>query len=159
MPHRQARIIGYAPYAGSGTVPVAISPSLDKGSTGAHYTMSRMRLRITYNGLPPGKQPTLLGKIAAVAAGVAVLGVAFLFSVVLLTVLLAVGIVGGGYIWWRTRALRKQLRERAAAMQAAAAQARAGPQSQPRTDEIIEGEYSRMPEGPAHDRGPPPTRP
>ena len=102
--------------------------------------MSPLRLRITYNGLRPGTPPTLFRKVAVVVAAVLVTGVALLFSVVLLAVLLAVGVVAGGYVWWRTRALRNQLREQ---VEATLARARATSAPQDQAD-VIEGEFSRM---------------
>ena len=102
--------------------------------------MSPVRLRITYNGQRPGTPPTLFRKVAVVVAAVLVIGVALLFSVVLLAVLLTVGVVAGGYVWWRTRALRKQLREQVEAM-LARARATSAPQDQA---DVIEGEFSRM---------------
>jgi hypothetical protein len=43
--------------------------------------------------------------------GVVVLAAAFLFSLVLFAVLLGVGLIAGAYLWWKTRGLRRQLRE------------------------------------------------
>ncbi|MEO8038323.1 MAG: hypothetical protein ABI794_06105 [Betaproteobacteria bacterium] len=54
---------------------------------------------------------SLLGKVVAVVLGTAALVAAFVFSLVLLAVLLTGALVVGGYVWWRTRALRKTLRE------------------------------------------------
>ena len=42
---------------------------------------------------------------------IAVFGVALMFSVVLFAVVVTVGAVAWGYLWWKTRALRKQMRE------------------------------------------------
>jgi hypothetical protein len=56
---------------------------------------------------------------------------AFVLSLVVLAIGLAVVVIGGGYLWWQTRELRKQLRER---MQAQ-------PHSQGRrVGEVYEGE-------------------
>jgi hypothetical protein len=99
---------------------------------------NRPRIRIRYSGSRRSVPATgWFGKVLAVAASVTVLAIALLFSVVLVAALLAVGVVAGGYIWWTTRALRRQLREQMAAMQARAA---AAPQQQ---GEIIEGEFQR----------------
>ncbi|MEO8163981.1 MAG: hypothetical protein ABI619_01160 [Betaproteobacteria bacterium] len=40
------------------------------------------------------------------------LAVAFMLSIVIFAVLLTVALLGGGYVWWKTRALRKRMRER-----------------------------------------------
>jgi hypothetical protein len=53
----------------------------------------------------------VLGKLIAFVAGSALLVLAFMFSVVLLAVLVTGGLILFGYFWWKTRALRKQLRE------------------------------------------------
>jgi threonine/homoserine/homoserine lactone efflux protein len=50
-----------------------------------------------------------LGTLAGFAAGAVGLVLALAFSLVLFTVLLAAGVVFGGWFWWKTRALRKQL--------------------------------------------------
>lgn len=53
----------------------------------------------------------MLGKLVALVAGTALLVLAFVFSVVLLAALVTGGLVLFGYFWWKTRALRKRLRE------------------------------------------------
>lgn len=55
---------------------------------------------------PPG----LLRKSAAVIATVALAGVALMFSAILLTVILITAVFGGAYLWWKTRELRKLMR-------------------------------------------------
>ena len=50
-------------------------------------------------------------RLLAGAIGVVVLVGAALLSLVLLAVLLAVGIVVAGFLWWKIRALRRQARE------------------------------------------------
>jgi hypothetical protein len=62
------------------------------------------------------------------------------FSVVLFAALLAFGLIAGGYIWWKTRALRKHLRAQFEAMQARAP-------AKPEAGEVIEGEFTRAPAG------------
>ena len=53
----------------------------------------------------------MLGKLVALVGGTALLVLAFVFSVVLLAALVTGGLVLFGYFWWKTRALRKRLRE------------------------------------------------
>jgi Flp pilus assembly protein TadB len=103
---------------------------------------SRPRIRIRYSG-PRSSVPATgwLGKAVAAAVTAVAVVVALVFSVVLLAALLAVGLIAGGYIWWRTRALRRQLREQMAAAQARAAAAQPQPQG-----DIIEGEFTRTSE-------------
>jgi Flp pilus assembly protein TadB len=70
--------------------------------------------RLQQNGptLRPGP-PSLLTKVLAVVIGAALLVVGFAVSLVMLAVVLGAGIVIGGIVWWKTRDLRKRLREQA----------------------------------------------
>lgn len=52
-----------------------------------------------------------LGKLLALALGLVLLVLAFMFSVVLLVVAAVVGAAVWGYVWWKTRALRRAMRE------------------------------------------------
>jgi hypothetical protein len=56
--------------------------------------------------------PGLLGRILTTVVSAAVLVVAFMFSILVFAAVTAVALVAGGYLWWKTRALRQQLRER-----------------------------------------------
>ena len=56
---------------------------------------------------PPG----LLGKVAAAVLGTIALVVAFMFSVVALAVVSVIVLIAIGYVWWKTRDLRRRLRE------------------------------------------------
>jgi hypothetical protein len=60
------------------------------------------------------RQPGLLGKIFAFIIGLAVLLLAFMFSLVIVAVLAAGGLIVWGWLWWKTRALRQQMREQVA---------------------------------------------
>lgn len=75
------------------------------------------------------KPPTgPLGQILALVAGVIMLVLGFMFSVVLLAVFVVVGLTLGAWFFWKTRHLRKAMRE-------------AGPVGNPPADgEVIEGE-------------------
>jgi hypothetical protein len=87
------------------------------------------RARIAYRGgaISRAKQFALKGLV--VLGGTAVLAGAFVLSMVFLTIALAVVLAVGGYVWWKTRELRRQMRVR---MQE---------QSQPWSDgDFIEGE-------------------
>ena len=57
-------------------------------------------------------EPGLFQKLLALAAGTVLLLVGFMFSVVLLAVVAAAGLAAWGYFWWKTRKLRKAMRER-----------------------------------------------
>lgn len=81
------------------------------------------------------------GKVLGVAAGAAVLVAAFLVSVMLFAVLLTVGVLGWGYLWWKTRDLRKRIREQGGIEAILREQRGIGPRGQRVT--IIEGEVIR----------------
>ncbi|NJD34289.1 MAG: hypothetical protein FIA96_05545 [Betaproteobacteria bacterium] len=69
-----------------------------------------------------------LGQILALMAGVIMLVLGFMFSIVLLAVFVAVGLMLGAWFFWRTRHLRKAMRE-------------AGPMRNPPAEgDVIEGE-------------------
>jgi hypothetical protein len=57
------------------------------------------------------KMPGLLGRLLATAAGaIALIGI-LIFSVLAFIAIAATGLVIAGYLWWRTRELRKRMRE------------------------------------------------
>ena len=73
------------------------------------------------NGRPPPRRVTYekklqvggsgwFGRFLAIVLSVIVLVAAAMLSVVLLAVLFAVGTIVFGYLWWKTRALRRQAR-------------------------------------------------
>jgi len=65
-----------------------------------------------------------------------------MFSAVLLAVIAVIVVIGGGYLGWKTRALRRQLREHQQAMGSAANDAHAFKDTDFK-GEIIEGEVIR----------------
>ncbi len=69
-------------------------------------------MSIMHNSRNPFAERSLLGKIGAVLAGAILLVLALMFSVVLLAVISVVGLAAFGYFWWKTRGLRKAMRER-----------------------------------------------
>jgi predicted lipid-binding transport protein (Tim44 family) len=93
-----------------------------------------------------------VAQILTVVVGAVMLGAALLFSFVFFAVLAVVVLIFGGYFWWKTRALRAQIRQQMQAMQEQAAAQQANPdfaaaeQSHEATGEIIEGEAVRVPE-------------
>ena len=60
---------------------------------------------------PPARPPSLLRKIAAVIATMVLAGLALMFSAILLTVILIGVVFGGAYLWWKTRELRRLMKE------------------------------------------------
>ena len=66
-------------------------------------------VRIQFQANVQGGGP--VAKFIAGIAGLAMIGAALFLSVFLFVGLLAVGVVAGAWFWWRTRRLRRQLRE------------------------------------------------
>ncbi len=85
--------------------------------------------RLGYRGSVGSRAGDVLVKVVAVTAGIVLLMSAFVLSLVFFAVAFTVVLVAGGYLWWKTRDLRKQMR---AQMQE---------QMQPRRsdDDVIEG--------------------
>ncbi|MFA7299854.1 MAG: hypothetical protein WC053_04860 [Sideroxydans sp.] len=59
----------------------------------------------------PAKQSSPLRKLAALVVTVAVFVLVLMFSAVLLVVVLVVGAITGAYLWWKTREMRKMMRD------------------------------------------------
>jgi hypothetical protein len=59
----------------------------------------------------PDRTPSLAARIVATVLGVIAFGAAMMFSVVVFAGLALAVLVFGGYLWWKTRALRRTLRE------------------------------------------------
>ena len=70
------------------------------------------RQRLDNHGGSGLRARSLIGNVLAFAASVILLVVGVMFSLLILAVaaLVAMGILG--YLWWRTRGLRRQFRER-----------------------------------------------
>ena len=70
------------------------------------------RVRIIVNDSQGEIEPSsLLGRVAATIIGAIALVVAFMFSVVALAVVSVIIVIAVGYLWWKTRDLRRHLRE------------------------------------------------
>jgi len=67
----------------------------------------------------------LLGKVVTLAVAGLLLVAVFMFSLLVFSVIVTGGLLVAGYLWWKTRALRRQMRER------------------PASGHVIEGEASR----------------
>ncbi|MEI7842483.1 MAG: hypothetical protein WCI39_05570 [Gallionellaceae bacterium] len=52
----------------------------------------------------------LLRKIVAIVLTIALVAVALMFSAILLTAIFILVLVGGTYLWWKTREIRKHLK-------------------------------------------------
>jgi len=75
---------------------------------------------------------SLPAKVLTFALAAVLLVVAFMFSLLVFAILVTVGLLVWGYLWWKTRELRRQMRE------------------QPPGGRVIEGEAIRDDE--SHDR-------
>ena len=76
--------------------------------------------------------PSLPVKVLTFASAAVLLVAAFMFSLLVFAILATVGVLVWGYLWWKTRELRKQMRE------------------QPPGGRVIEGEAIR--DDQSHDR-------
>jgi Flp pilus assembly protein TadB len=83
-------------------------------------------------GTPPGP----LAKLAAFVLSAAFMVLAFMFSLVALAVVAVLGVALGGWLWWKTRTLRKQMQQMREAQQM-------GSERPVRSDQVIEGEFIR----------------
>jgi hypothetical protein len=81
------------------------------------------------NAFPRAPQ-SFVGRLLAFLLTALLLVVGFMFSLVALAVLAVGGTVFAGWLWWKTRALRKGIRE-------------AAPAAARRDDQVIEGEFIR----------------
>jgi hypothetical protein len=58
----------------------------------------------------PFRAPGIVGKAAAVIGGAILLLSTLALSILFFAVLIVAGVLVGGYLWWKTRELRKQIR-------------------------------------------------
>ena len=99
---------------------------------------------------PANRKPKgLMTQILTLVVGVITLGAALLFSFVFFAVLAVAVLIFGGYFWWKTRALRAQIRQQMQQMQEQAAATHdhsdaAAEPIRPTDGEIIEGEAVRV---------------
>jgi len=97
------------------------------------------RYRITFGSGGQVRERGVFGTVLAIMGGVVLLAGAVVFSVVLLAVAAVAGVLVGGYLWWKTRSLRRQLREQGGAHPGAVWQ---GGESPP-GGAVIEGDFVR----------------
>jgi hypothetical protein len=70
------------------------------------------RARIAYQGSAMSRAKQLAVKAIVVLGGAVMLASAFVLSLVFLAIGLAVVLTFGGYLWWQTREMRRQMRAR-----------------------------------------------
>ncbi len=90
-------------------------------------------------------------KTLAVITGGIVLASAFVLSLVFFAVALAVVVLGGGYLWWKTRHLRKQLRAQMDAQMSAHMSEMQARRRGASTSDVIEGVVISREESPRDD--------
>jgi hypothetical protein len=69
------------------------------------------RARLGYSGGVTSRARNFMAKTAAVVVGGVILASAFVVSLAFFAFALVVVLVLGGYLWWKTRDLRRQMRE------------------------------------------------
>ena len=67
-----------------------------------------MQMKYEYLASPKSSSP--LRKLVALLMTAAMLGLVLMFSAVLLVIIMIVGAIAWAYLWWKTRELRKHLR-------------------------------------------------
>ena len=98
----------------------------------------QQRFRQFSTGLP-GQPASLAGRLLGFVGAIIVAILAFMFSLAALAVVAVGGALLGGWLWWKTRAVRKQVREQMARQA----------DLRPGGGYIIEGEVIRRGEQPA----------
>ena len=93
----------------------------------------------------PGPQPGLFGKLSALILSIVLAIAALMASLATLAVVAVGGLALGGWLWWKTRALRRELK--AAGLNARQAAAATPPHS-PSSSPVIDGESIRIDEPP-----------
>jgi len=69
------------------------------------------RPRLSQGTPDAGPLPRSLGKALGVALGAALLVATFMLSMIVFAVLAVIGVLAWTYLWWKTRDLRRQMRE------------------------------------------------
>jgi Flp pilus assembly protein TadB len=75
-------------------------------------TMNQQQRHQSTNSGHPA--PGFLGKLLAFVLSIGLFALAFIFSLAALAVVAVVGVIFAGWLWWKTRALRQQVKEAAA---------------------------------------------
>lgn len=104
-------------------------------------------MEIKFISTPPSQPSNPLRKVLAFIVTLALAGLALMFSAVLLVFILIVVVIGGTVLWWKTRAIRKQMREQMQEFAAhGATMQREAFAGEAFNGEVIEGEVIRVDE-------------
>ena len=102
-------------------------------------------MQTKYISYTPANRPGLLRKAVALVGTVALAGLALMFSAMLLMAILIIAVIGGAYLWWKTRELRKQMREQMQNFPPRSAQTESDVfRGEVYSGEVIEGEVVRV---------------
>jgi hypothetical protein len=119
--------------------------------SGDTASMPIQRIRFFSTGSPPqgGSLRTgaggMVGRALALVVGGVIVVTALFVSALVFSLLLVAGVTVGGIFWWKTRGVRKRLRERMAQMQRAQA-----PGTRSAADDssrVLEGDFIREADG------------
>lgn len=102
-------------------------------------------MQMKYIPYPSPNPPSLLRKAVAIIVTLVLAGLALMFSLLLLTVIAIGAVIGGAYLWWKTRELRRRLREQMQGFPPRGAQAESDVfRGESFKGEVIEGEVVRV---------------
>ncbi len=107
--------------------------------------MYRDRTTFRVRGARMHAQPAgFFGRLFAMLGGVVLLVLGLMFSAVVIVVAVAIGLLVWGWIWWKTRALRRQMDEQMQMHQRAGGAMHSPPgDGAPASGRVIEGEVIR----------------
>jgi Flp pilus assembly protein TadB len=94
----------------------------------------------------PGRPQSLVARIVAAVLATLAFGAAMMFSVLVFAFLALAALVFGGYFWWKTRALRRAMREQMRGQGFEEAPDGDTPGRDARSANVIEGEAVRVDE-------------
>jgi len=95
-------------------------------------------MQVRFEIPPPNRPRSPLNRIVGVIVTVVVAIIALMFSAVFFAVVAVLGLIAWAYIWWKTREVRRQMREFADQAQSAMQEQSAS------NDEVFEGEVIRV---------------
>jgi hypothetical protein len=111
--------------------------------------IQRIRFFSTESTRPGGSLRTgaggMVGRALALIVGGVVLVAALFVSAVVFSLMLVAGAAVGGIFWWKTRGVRRRLRERMAQMQRTRAGGTPGEAADP--SKVLEGDFIRESDG------------
>lgn len=95
-------------------------------------------MQVRFEIPPPATDASPLRKVAGVIVTLVLAIVALMFSAVFFAVIAVVGVIAWAYIWWKTREVRRQMRDIVEQSQSVMREQTAS------NDEVFEGEVIRV---------------